>query len=88
MVLQSIAAIMLLSAMAALAIPPPGFRWTQTFGDEFDGTALDATKWTLQFFDCIVINGESQVYKPENVSVRDGKLYLVARREQCSYTIT
>jgi beta-glucanase (GH16 family) len=85
MVSQSIAAIMLLSAMAALAVPPPGFRWTQTFGDDFDGTAVDLKKWKPQFFGCHVINGELQAYQPGNVSVSDGKLCLVARREQCSY---
>ena len=85
MVSQSIAAIMLLSAMAALADPPPGFRWTQTFGDDFDGTAVDLKKWKPQFFGCHVINGELQAYQPGNVSVSDGKLCLVARREQCSY---
>ena len=85
MVSQSIAAIMLLSAMAALADPPPGFRWTQTFNDDFDGTALDATKWKPQFFGCHVINNELQAYQPGNVSVRDGKLYLTARKEQCTY---
>jgi beta-glucanase (GH16 family) len=85
MVPQSIAAIILLSAMAALADPPPGFRWTQTFGDDFDGTAVDLKKWKPQFFGCHVINGELQAYQPGNVSVSDGKLCLVARREQCSY---
>ena len=85
MVSQSIAAIMLLSAMAALAVPPPEFNWKQTFNDDFDGTALDATKWKPQFFGCHVINNELQAYQPGNVSVRDGKLYLTSRKEQCTY---
>jgi len=36
MVSQSIAAIMLLSAMAALAVPPPGFNvWQRRIGQRF-----------------------------------------------------
>jgi len=85
MVSQSIAAIMLLSAMAALAVPPPGFNWTQTFNDDFDGTVLNETKWKPRFFGCHVINNELQARQPGNVSVRDGKLYLTARKEQCTY---
>src|SRR5712672_1309551 len=32
-------------AIAAPPTPPSGMQWVQTFGDEFNGTSVDTTKW-------------------------------------------
>jgi beta-glucanase (GH16 family) len=55
--------------------------------DEFDGTALDTTKWSAVQHG-FVQNGELQFYtnRPENVSVSGGYLWLTAIRE--TYTGT
>jgi hypothetical protein len=29
--------------------PDPGYHWVQTFGDEFNGTSIDTTKWNGTF---------------------------------------
>lgn len=51
--------------------------WT----DEFSGDSLDPTKWSMEtgFW----TNNELQYYtpRPENVSVRDGRLFITARKE-------
>ena len=53
------------------------------WNDEFDGNALDTTKWS-----CQIGNGyngwgnhESQYYTAENVSVADGTLKITAKKE-------
>lgn len=63
---------------------PPG--WALVWSDEFDGTALDESKWSFQIGDgcpslCGWGNNELQQYRRENVSVRDGRLTITARRE-------
>ncbi|HEY3899184.1 MAG TPA: glycoside hydrolase family 16 protein [Chthoniobacter sp.] len=53
------------------------------WGDEFDGSALDATKWQTNYAPKVHplgTNEELQAYAPENVIVRDGKLVLRAER--------
>ncbi len=60
------------------AIPtPPG--WTLTFDDEFNGPALDTTKWTATDW-ASTINGEFQDYAPDDVSLQDGALRLTTRK--------
>ena len=57
--------------------------WTLAFDDEFNGNALDASKWTI-YRDCWGGgNYERQCYtgRPENISVHDGALDLTARFE-------
>ncbi len=57
--------------------------------DEFDGTTLDATKWTPQIGDgcdinlCGWGNNELQYYtgRPENVKVEDGNLVITSLKE-------
>jgi beta-glucanase (GH16 family) len=67
--------------------PPPGGPWTLSFHDEFEGQALDTTKWATRYprpGDRAYSNadfGESQWYLPENVVVSEGVLRLVAKRE-------
>jgi beta-glucanase (GH16 family) len=82
---QRIWAIALLSAITALADPPPGFHWTQTFDDEFTGTALDTTKWHPHDHFCGTRNDEVQGYVPENVSVANGVCQLKGEKRTVNY---
>lgn len=57
--------------------------WTLTFDDEFDGTALDGSKWTATRAPANVQEHPLQYYRPEDVSVGQG--ILTIRTEQQSY---
>jgi beta-glucanase (GH16 family) len=65
---------------------PPSYPeggWNLLWSDEFDGSAVDTSKWG---FDTGTGNwgwgnNEVQFYRPENVVVQDGKLSIVGRRE-------
>jgi beta-glucanase (GH16 family) len=75
----------------ALAVPPALTDqtqvWQQTFGDEFNGVVLDATRWTSCYWwvaggGCTNSgNGEQQWYTPANVIESDGTLKLRAQKE-------
>jgi len=58
--------------------------WVLEWGDEFDGTALDRTKWVEETGGGGWGNNEMQFYTPrrENVRVADGRLLIEARKEQ------
>ena len=63
---------------------PPG--WTLVWSDEFDGSALDASKWEVQLGDgcpdlCGWGNGELQSYARDNLTVGGGVLTITAREE-------
>jgi beta-glucanase (GH16 family) len=66
---------------------PPGGPWTLVFQDEFEGKALDGSKWDTQYprggDDAVsnTGNGEAQGYQAANVTVLDGWLNLTAKRE-------
>jgi beta-glucanase (GH16 family) len=87
--LSAVAAALL--APAALAAPPALTDqtqvWQQTFGDEFDGVALDPTKWTTCYWwvsngGCTnSSNAEQQWYTPSNVIESDGTLKLRAQQQ-------
>lgn len=55
--------------------------YKMTFHDEFDGTKLDTTKWGYQYgcFDPAQRSQAQYTDSPDNVSVRDGYLNLIAR---------
>ncbi|WP_436790717.1 family 16 glycosylhydrolase [Yinghuangia sp. YIM S10712] len=62
--------------------------WELEWSDEFDGTALDGTKWMtcLSGYDTSkpckgATDGEQQKYIPEQVTVSDGSLHLTAERK-------
>lgn len=62
---------------------PDGSPWVCTFDDEFNGTALDTTKWVPQ---TNFVSGTSSAYacytsRPENINVANGSLNLTVRRE-------
>ena len=61
--------------------------WRLIWADEFDGTALDASKWNIQLGDGSAYdlpgwgNNELQTYRAENIAVANGQLAITARRE-------
>ncbi len=69
----------------AATLPSEG--WELIWSDEFDGVALDASKWTIQTGDGTAEgipgwgNNELQSYQAANVSVADGVLVITARKE-------
>jgi len=71
-------------ASAPSATPSPtGGSWQLVWSDEFDGAALDATRWNM-ITDCWGGgNREQQCYtaRPENVSIQGGVLSLTAHEE-------
>ena len=58
--------------------------WTLDWSDEFDGTALDGSKWVAETGGHGWGNKELQHYtgRPENVRVADGMLVIEARKER------
>lgn len=60
---------------------------TLVWSDEFDGTALNTTKWTPQIGDgcdinlCGWGNNELEYYRAENAVVSNGTLKIIAKRE-------
>jgi len=76
----------LVQAVAGQQPAPHADGWKPVFSDEFDGQALDQTKWTA-YEDCWGGgNQERECYtaRPENISVHDGYLDLSARFERAS----
>ncbi|NNK63287.1 MAG: glycoside hydrolase family 16 protein, partial [Gemmatimonadetes bacterium] len=61
--------------------------WTLVWQDEFDGNALDATRWSVQTGDGCAVNlcgwgnNELQWYQAGNATVGNGMLTITARRE-------
>ena len=69
---------------------PDGYS-TIAFQDEFNGDALDNSKWGYDIGNGNWGwgNGESQYYTEENATVSNGKLHITAKketRENCDYT--
>jgi beta-glucanase (GH16 family) len=81
-------AMMLLSLCAGLApasAPPTQSaindkKWELVWSDEFDGTAVDQTKWYLTDA-AVVKNNEKQYYSPANASVAGGVLTILAEKK-------
>ncbi len=72
----------LLAASAAPAAEPAG-QWSLIWSDEFEGSRIDAEKWSLAD-DCWGGgNAERQCYtrNPANAFVSDGRLSITARRD-------
>lgn len=53
--------------------------WVLTWHDEFDGPAVDTTKWTI-YDKAARHNNELQYYAPDNVSVVNGCLRLTSQK--------
>ncbi|MEM1116897.1 MAG: glycoside hydrolase family 16 protein [Bacteroidota bacterium] len=65
--------------------------WTLVWSDEFDGAAVDESKWEFQLGDgcpdlCGWGNAELQSYTAEAASVSDGTLKITAREAGDAYT--
>lgn len=79
--LQLLCCLLFVSALSAQC---PTLVWS----DEFDGTSLNTDNWTYQTGDgcdigiCDWGNNEQQSYQQNNVSVANGVLSIVARREE------
>lgn len=63
-----------------------GAGWTLDFSDEFNGTEVDTTKWTINNSTKTrkprpKIKVEKWFWRPENVEVRDGNLVLKVKKE-------
>ncbi|WP_310962770.1 glycoside hydrolase family 16 protein [Nocardioides terrisoli] len=67
---------------------PDGKAWTCTFDDEFDGSSLRRSSWTVTTTSATGFHGgpECLVDRPGNVSVRDGSLLLTTRRTSAPFT--
>lgn len=66
--------------------PPGGGTWKLKFRDEFNGAALDGSKWSAQRDDWLkggvqYNNLESAWYMPGNASVANGNLGLTVKKE-------
>ena len=71
-------------AQAGPAKPETPATWSLVWSDEFDGAAIDPTKWS-HVVDCWGGgNNEKQCYteRPENSFIKDGKLVIQARKER------
>src|SRR5690606_18547671 len=56
--------------------------WTLHWSDEFDGDSVDETSWRVYHNTYGDGNNELACLTPNNVSVQDGALHIVAKREQ------
>lgn len=75
----------------ALAVFPVGCNedpvaWDLVWSDEFDGTAVDQSRWTFEIGDgcpslCGWGNNELEYYQAENATVADGFLTITAREQ-------
>jgi beta-glucanase (GH16 family) len=73
-------AALLFASLPLAAADPPG--WELVWSDEFDGAALDLSKWEFEVNARGGGNNELQYYVTNNVRLRDGHLVIEARREQ------
>jgi beta-glucanase (GH16 family) len=69
----------------------PAPEWELVWGDEFDGDALDADKWSPNIWPARKVNDEDQAYtgREKNIRLEDGMLVIEAHKEDyegASYT--
>lgn len=78
--LSAIAIGMSLSA-CVFAAPPSGYSWQQTFVDEFNGSALDTSKWQTTWYGRhdFPTTGDKTYYSTDNISVGGGTLTITAK---------
>ena len=79
------------AALAALSVlllgaVPAAATWSLVWSDEFDGTSLDATKWTPDVGNgcpdlCGWGNSELEYYRTQNLAVTGGNLVITTRSE-------
>jgi beta-glucanase (GH16 family) len=86
--IRTILAILLLSFLAACAVPspkvtpPPGYQLV--WSDEFDGKTINPKNWTYDLGAGGWGNGEAQYYtnRPENARLENGLLIIEAQQEK------
>lgn len=66
------------TTMAPARPPAPSASWHLIWSDEFDGPALDETKWRVEDA-ALVKNNELQYYAPDEVYLENGCLVLRSR---------
>ncbi len=81
-----VAASLVAPAQAAPLAPAQGGSYGLVWEDNFDGTALDTTKWTPMIGNgcpnlCGWGNNELQYYRAENATVGNGMLTITARQQ-------
>jgi beta-glucanase (GH16 family) len=85
--LVAIVAVVGLSGCSSSSSAP---NWTLSWSDEFNGAALDATKWTVDLGDSFGTNQQDfDTGRPQNLQVSGGNLIITARQESyqgASYT--
>ena len=75
------------SAEVVSFFPAPEAEWELVWSDEFDGDALDSTKWVYDLGDGSDVgqagwgNREEQFYTEDNATVADGVLTIAAKNE-------
>src|SRR3954469_11395704 len=74
--------VVMLSLMALLGTREEQAKLVLVWSDEFDGNALDASKWEAIVSGRGGGNKELQYYRKENVRVADGMLVIDARKEK------
>jgi beta-glucanase (GH16 family) len=64
--------------------------WTCTFADDFNGSALDATKWAPVTTASTGVSGGPACFvdTPQNIAVYGGALHLTARQEAAPFACT
>ena len=70
-----------------VVVPPPApapTGWVQTWADEFNGTAIDSTRWNVTNSSTATYGGTDAYYRPQNVVVSNGMATLWAKRESFS----
>src|SRR3989442_3945191 len=78
--LKSAVVVVLLAAFTASGSDnPPG--WELVWSDEFDGRTLDASKWEFEVNARGGGNNELQYYVTNNARVKNGLLFIEARKE-------
>jgi beta-glucanase (GH16 family) len=73
-----LAGVIIATASLAAAADPPG--WSMTWNDEFEGTTLDAAKWTPEVTNN-PHNNERQAYRAEQVTVAGGNMVITATNQ-------
>lgn len=74
------------SSLAASSSSAPATGWELVWSDEFDGSAIDTSKWSFEKNCMGGGNNELQCYtdRTDNAFVADGKLHIVAKKETFS----
>lgn len=59
--------------------------WTLKFAEEFDGTALNYTKWSPHAPGKLILSGV-QTWVPDAIQISGGECHILARRTSTGYT--